>query len=564
MSRAIGIDIGSFSVKIAVVNYRNRSYSFDDFHEFPLNPNPNSDHDIEIIDILRKVAEKYDDGHTKFVLGLPQKFVSSRICSFPFKERHKVLKSVAFELEDDIPLTYENAIFDAKITRYFKNASEVLAFAAPKEVIQNLINLSKDSLIPVSSLSVEGLAFANLFEAWQQGPVDAKNSYNPHEELEDDEDDDLEEPDWETTAIDMILHIGHSQTIVLFVEGQRIIDTKSIDWGGINIANTLGKKYKIQPYEALKELMSKSFILLNNNEGDKNQAVYSDTVKASIDDLYKELKLLIIAVESKFRLELDNIKIVGGVSRIKNIGAYLTQKLERPVNRLTEFSMAPFVEFSAGAQYGVNGGPAVGLAIEAFKKPINPAANLLKDEFAKKSEQWVNFWNKWGTTVKYLSAVFMILLVYGIARDSMTATMKETARSTLKKHATKIAQLPKSKANARNVEKYIKNQKSELKAIEMADKVQTIGSALQVLKKLSSSMPAKSAVKLNVKSLNIVNGYMDIQGEVASRQQLQSVERSLKGMSVDGKVKKTNARLQTSPGRIPFSFRVNVQIEGGV
>ncbi len=559
MSRAIGIDIGSFSIKVAVVNQRNKQYWFEEFHEFLLNPTPGADNEIEIIDILRQIGEKYDDGESKFILGLPQNFVSSRICSFPFKERHKILKSVAFELEDDVPFTGDLAIFDAKITRFFKSTTEVLAYAVPKEAIEKSLQLAKDSRIPLTSLSVEGLAFANLFENWQQAPQEAKDSYNPHEELEEDE----EEQVWEPTNVDMVLHIGHSQTIVLFLDGNRLIDTRSLDWGGKHLSDALAEKYKIQVSEANKELISKSFILLNNEDGNKNQAIYSDTLKASIDELHQQIQLLVIATESKFKLKLNNIFIVGGVSRIKNIGAYLTQKLERPVNRLKEFRMSPFVELEAGAKFGVNGGPAIGLAMEAFKKPINPASNVLKDEFAQKSEQWQNFWNKWGTTLKYAAAMFVILLAYGIIRDSISSNMQQLSRQALKKHGQKIAGLPKSKANSRNIKKFIKNQKSELKANEMADKIQGIGSSLDILKKISTTIPGKNNIKLNVKTLDIVNGYFQIQGEVVTRSQLKQVETSLKGISTDGKVKSTTATFKKTPGRIPFSYRVSLNIKGG-
>ena len=141
--------------------------------------------------------------------------------------------------------------------------------------------------------------------------------------------------------------------------------------------------------------------------------------------------------------------------------------------------------------------------------------------------------------------------------------MKQLSLKALKKHGQKIAGLPKSKANARNIEKFIKNQKSELKAIKMAEKVQGIGSALDIIKKISGGAPGKRNVKLNVKKLDIVNGYFQIEGEVTTKSQLRQVESSLKGISSDGKVKSTNATFRKTPGRIPFSYRVNLNIEGG-
>ncbi len=567
MSRSVGIDIGTFSIKVAVVNQRNKQYWFDDFHEIPLDSSPTADNQIAIIDGLRKIGEKYDDGKTQFILGLPQKFVSSRICSFPFKERHKILKSVAFELEDDVPFTSEDAIFDAKINRYFKSISEVLAYAAPKEAIANYIQIAKDSRLPLSLLSVEGLAFANLFASWQDAPIDDKENFNPYEEIDNDdaEASSNKEPEQSLPRSDahIVLHIGHSQTIVLFLQGKRLIDTRSLDWGGKQLCKALAGKYKIQASEANKELITKSFILLSNEDADKEQTVYSNTLKKSIDELHHQLQLIIIATESKFHVNLKEVLIVGGVSRIKNIGPYLTQKLERPVNRLKEFSMSPYVELEAGSKYGVNGGPAIGLAMEAFKKPVNPACNLLKEEFAQQSERWQKFWGTWATTIKYASAIFVIIFIYGMVREQMTSDMLSASKKALRKQAKVIARLSGSKANARNVKKFIKNQKGEIKAIEMAGKVKNIGSSLDLLKKLSNQMPSKKNVKLDVKVYSVVNGYMDIQGEVASRSELKKVEASLKSFASDGKVKSKSVTFKKTPGRIPFSYRLSVNIEGG-
>ena len=98
----------------------------------------------------------------------------------------------------------------------------------------------------------------------------------------------------------------------------------------------------------------------------------------------------------------------------------------------------------------------------------------------------------------------------------------------------------------------------------MADKIQGIGSSLDIIKKLSTSLPGKNNVKLNVKALDIVNGFFQIQGEVATRSQLKQVESSLKSISNDGKIKVNRATFKKTPGRIPFSYRVSLNVKGGV
>lgn len=90
--KSIGVDIGSSSVKIAEIETSNTGYALTRFAEFPLSTDPGRDNQLEIIEILRRVAGQSDLHHTRFVFGVRQGQVSTRLKHFPFKERHKVLK----------------------------------------------------------------------------------------------------------------------------------------------------------------------------------------------------------------------------------------------------------------------------------------------------------------------------------------------------------------------------------------------------------------------------------------------------------------------------------------
>src|SRR6185312_10464049 len=132
-STSVGIDIGTYSVKVAKVRSTNRGYECIGTSEYPLSQDPNKDTQIEIIEIIRDIHTRYGEDSPRIVIGAHQYEVSWRRREFPFKERHKILKSLPFELEDDIPFSSDNSVFDAKITHLIGNKAEVLAVACPKE-----------------------------------------------------------------------------------------------------------------------------------------------------------------------------------------------------------------------------------------------------------------------------------------------------------------------------------------------------------------------------------------------------------------------------------------------
>ena len=93
----VGIDIGQFSIKVAEVQDNSGSLELLNVEQFPLSQDPNSDRKIEIVDILRNYVLDRQHEHAHYILSVPEWQVSTRRRIFPFKERHKILKSLPFD-----------------------------------------------------------------------------------------------------------------------------------------------------------------------------------------------------------------------------------------------------------------------------------------------------------------------------------------------------------------------------------------------------------------------------------------------------------------------------------
>src|SRR5437879_440873 len=122
-----------------------RSPVFRDFREFPLNHEPGQDTRLEKIEALKLIAAQYDPQVYKSVVGLGTEHITSRILTFPFLERRKILQSLPFELEDVIPMSQSDAIFDFRTIWQKGTSTKVLAVAAPKRYIQDLLHLCDDA-----------------------------------------------------------------------------------------------------------------------------------------------------------------------------------------------------------------------------------------------------------------------------------------------------------------------------------------------------------------------------------------------------------------------------------
>ncbi len=565
---SVGIDIGSFSIKVAEIDDSVKPYEVTQFKEFPLSQDPNKDRKIEIVDTLRNLVAIYEDSaqSVHFVLGIPEWKTSLRRKVFPFKERHKILKSLPFELEDDIPFSLEDSIFDARISRYAGPMAEVMAIACPEETVAENVQLAKDIGVDLSTLSVDGLAIPNLLTPWWEPPLQEEADLDL---MDDNDDEDMDFDEAETKigpsplALHMHLHIGHQNTLVLFFAGKVLKSIRNIDWGGQLLAEAISRKYKMHFIDALKEVQKKAFLLTSNDGANKDQVVFSDTLKNEVDTLVHALRLTIVNVESELGAKVHKAEFSGGVSQMKNLGPYLTTRVECPFNRFSTYKNLPSVAISSSENVEAVSPVAIALAIEGLKRPRNPAINLLKGRFSKQGQGLKPIWQKWGHTVQVGLAAIVFLFIWSSLRGEKARFMADEAHFEMKNLGQKVAGLSRSKSGSiTDINKFLREQDRIEKNRASAEKVKGITSAMDILQEISHSIP-KSTV-IDVRALSVDNELAVIQGEAASASAIQVVEQALKKISSDGKVRTRPPSFSATQGKriFGYSFSISRNKEG--
>ena len=429
--KSLGIDIGSSSIKVVEVQSTSKGFQVTQYMEHALGITPDHDQELEILEYLRDLSASYDPAQTRFVVALRQDRVAVRNKFFPFNDRLKISKSLPFELEEDIPFSSDNAIFDAKIIRTMGVGAEVLACAAPKTHIQQCLQRAQDSNMDPAIISLEGPAFANVFEKWNEAPP-AQVAQAPSFEDED------AKP---VRHLRLVLNMGHTRTLVCAFEGSSLVAVRSILWGGKNIAEAITQKYEIPYLEAMKELQTKAFILTNKQGATFDQVTFSDTIAKSVRELSRDVQLSILELKSEFNANIDSISLTGGASQVQNMGPFLTQVLEVPVNRISVLEQIPNVNFERTPAVGAKLGVALGLAIEGLKKPRNPPLNFLRGDFAKENHQMKAFWAKWGGTIKVATAALLVLFIYTNLRESFSVSLADRTQEVLQDQAKCVANL---------------------------------------------------------------------------------------------------------------------------
>lgn len=542
--RSLGIDIGSSSIKVVEVSGTSRNVQVLSFREFPIGVNPSFDRDLEVLDVLKGLALEYDPSQTRIVYALRQDFISARFKNFPFNDRLKILKSLPFELEEDLPFSSETAIYDARIVQTVGPMAEVIAVAAPKQRIEGALAPLQDSGLEPSILSAEALAFANCFERWQEPP----RAISLPPDLGGDE---------VGRVLTARIHIGHTHSLVLAFENDRLLGARSILWGAKNVIDAISRRYEIPSIEAEKEMRTKAFILLNKAGASYDQILFSDTISGQVKDLGHELKISLLEFQSELDGEFAAAEVTGSFSLALNVHAYLTQLLEIPVNRchfLANFNTSFEKSASTEASIGI----ALGLALEGLRKPKNPAIQFLRQDFAKQNEGFKEFWKNWGPAVRFGAAAFVLLFIYTSLRQSFSVELVDHASQTLKKQAQEVAGLNPRQANEAGVKNYIRTQKARAAEAKSLESVMGMNTAMDVLKRVSDVTPGKNSVQLSIRKFQVVDDKVTLEGVVKQVGQIQTLENALRGVARGPVRAQTGAAL---PGQAGIQFTLQFDVD---
>ena len=538
--RSLGIDIGRHSIKVVEISANNRSYQITNSRIYSLNIKSN-DLEIEILTALKSISEDFDTESAKVVTAIRQQYVSLRKLFFPFKERAKIQKSLGFELEDEIPLSIEKAVFDAKVLKFVDKTTEVVAAACPTEEVRKTVDLFNRCHIDPDVITPEFAALANLYGKWHGAPP--------------------QDNEVEVTGDKMIVHIGHVKSFVGALRGDQLVWGRSLLWGAEKIAQNISRSFQVPMTESIKMMPGKAFLIMNTEGASSDQIKMSKTVSEAFAPFLQSLRLTMMLANTEYSLDIQHIELMGGASQIKNIGSFFTQALEKPVNVVNPIDSFDSAQVQPLLPHKHICHIALGLAIEGIKRPINPAINFRQGETAKKNRSFDIFWEKWGYAAKLLCIAYFCYFAYGMVRESVAMDLEEKSNDVLIDQAGKIAKLKGGKATQSQIRGYVKKNRKKAKTVKLFDQLSEINSPVKWIHDVSQTLPPnnKGDSFYEVRQLKVHGAVVTLQGVADSQKVVSALESALKGVAVAGKVKTINPTLPPTSGKKSFAFQFSVK-----
>lgn len=548
--RSLGIDIGTFSIKVAELQEKGNSYSLTNFFEIPLSVGNQKDRELEVLDALKSISSRYDLLAFRTVMAVHGQSISIRKKTFPFRERRKILKSLPFELEDEIPFESDQALFDAKIIRTAGKSAEVIAVASPRFTIQEALNIAEDGGFDTDVISADILALHNLFEDWAASPPEV----TPADIAESG---DVADFASSGGPAQIILEIGHSRTLLLVSQNGRLLTARTFLFGGQDIVEMLRKRYEVPVIEAQKILIEKGFVLTTREGASKDHVFFSGVIEEALKKLVQDLKLSVLEIQSELKVNIDRIGLLGGTSQLVNICPYLTSQIHLPVNIL-QHSLLEINDFENPDRIQRISGVAIGLAIEGLRKPKNPAINFRQNEFEKQSQSLQFFIEKWGPTIKWASALFVIFCVYSFMREDFALHLSNVSYDALTRQA-KTPDIGIKSPTLPKVTSFIREKKKEIADRKALSQLINYNSALDVLNSLSQRAPNKKSIQLDLLKFSVREGTVSMEGFASSPQQVAMLKSSVIGISKDKNVRDITPSVVAPRGKTAFAMTFTVQ-----
>lgn len=522
----LGIDLGSYSVKIAQVERGFGEFKLVNFFEVPLVAEEVLSYQEAASAALAKFFSENPIPYDSCVISLPGNMVSFRTIELPFVNAKKIDQTIEFELEAAIPFEIEETLYDYTILSTQGQTSKVLATYIPEEAFKGFLNQIQKSDVDPRYVGVDTLDLSYLT---MLGALPPEGRY-------------------------ALLDIGHSKTNLILLEGSRVKAVRCFSWGGHGVTQAIAKAANLSYEEAETFKHSKGHLLEKTNDP-ALQAIHGE-----FEDLAKELKKTLFSFYEFGESAIEALYLFGGTSKTPGIDSFFSQRLNINVSYLDVLDES-YTELLDRESIRHTASPAFAMALHAAFLNKGAKINFRWGPYAYKKdiEQLEGSLKKIG--ILAASVVGIGIVYFIISYMTLSSQVDKMNRNVATIVRSSVSGLPK---------KGIKSSKSAISILngkilaidEKLKKVQgnSSESALSVLKMISASLPPRDQLVVNIDDVNITPQRVRMEGRTVSYEGVDKVKSSLEKIKVFKNVQTGNVR-KGIRNQIKFSLSFDV-VEG--
>lgn len=522
----LGVDIGSYSVKIAQVERTFGEFKLVNFFEVPLVAEEVLTDFQAASAALSKFLSDNPINYDSCVLSIPGQMVSNRVINLPFSNPKKIDQTLEFELETLIPFDIDETLFDYSIIQQSEQSSKVLATYLPEESFKKFLEQVQHSGLDPRYVGTDSLDLSYLA---QTGALPPQGKY-------------------------ALLDLGHTKSNFVIMEGTQVKLVRSFSWGGDRLTRAIEKAGNLDYESAESYKHNKGAV--KEKGGDEIQKV----IFAEFQNLGLQIRQTLFAFYESGETPIEALYLSGGSSKISGIESFFSHLLNINVSALDVLEDS-FTLLHDRERARAVIPTAFGAALHGIFPNKGAKINFRRGEYAYKKDI-----EELGGSLKKIGVLAASVVGIGIIYFFISYFTLSSQVDNMNKNISKIVNssvkgLPK---------KGIKSTKSALsmlngKISEIDEKLKKVQgdssmSALQILKMVSAAMPPREQLVIDIDDINISPNRVRLEGRTGSYEAVDKVKASLEKIHEFQNVQTGNVRKGVRD-EIKFSLSFDI-IEG--
>jgi general secretion pathway protein L len=512
--KILGVDLGTWSVKVAELEAGFRTSRLVGLYERPLLERNEGETDVQrAARTVGALVRDHDLQAEMFATTLGGE-ATMRLISLPFSDPKKIDQVLGYELESQILGELEGLVIDNVIAQTTPQATHVIAVAAPKDMVRGVIDVLAQVDCEPRVVGAAALSYAAL----------RGHSF-----------DDGQYPQ-------VIVDIGHRHTHVCVAYQQRVLFARSIPRGGEDVTRALMEQFKLEPAGADDAKHAQAFIAPAGSAAESPAHRRVDqVVREAVRPLLRELRQTLAAYRAGGGAQPERLLLTGGGARLRGLLEHLEVELGLPASRLDLRADDPFVAVGADVIGGDRlslalPAQALGLALAAAA-PV-PQVNLRKGELAYRSD-YSYLRGKAG----YMTAAILAILMFAAvnAAASLRGLRKEAEglEAQLKRETVEL--FGEARLDGKAVSEELRQGPKGGGAPPIPNM-----SAYDLLDEISRHVPPPEKGKLDVLELTIKPKKIYLKGTAESAAQVDELAQALEKIECFEKVEKGKISVVTS------------------
>ncbi|MCC7201122.1 MAG: type IV pilus assembly protein PilM [Nitrospirae bacterium] len=312
---AIGIDIGSSSIKVIQLTESEGRYTLNKFGIAALAPEIIVDgtvmDSVRCIETLQNLIKEQDITIKDAVISVSGNSVIVKRVTLPQMSEDELAESIKWEAEQYIPFDINEVNMDFQILNTFTGAD------GKQQMNVLLAAVKKDKLTDYSSLIIEAGLTPVIVD------IDSfaiENMYNANYDINENE----------TVAL---INIGAGITNINILQGSMFAFTRDISIGGNRYTESIQKDLGLSFDDAEKI-----------KKGETAEGPDTSDIDSIIENVSTEITSEITRSFGYFKAtmgseNINKVLLSGGSSKIRNLNSFLQERLELPVEFINPFRM---------------------------------------------------------------------------------------------------------------------------------------------------------------------------------------------------------------------------------